>query len=441
MALDPGIIERGTQLLLENNKPPDILGQYQKMQALRTMQLQQQDIASQVQERNAKAARDQADVQRASESAQSLMDWHTANPGADMTDPKNIEAAATSVKDPKMSDSIRQSYTEAATRRQTNATAAQVAATGAAAQTETANKNLFEQQQAKAKQAKENAEEAAGTMIVGSEFTTPDATGKPSRAAQFRVRQPDGSYTNETRVLGQQVAPPQNPPQPQAPMSQERFNQELRLEAVKGANSGNAIPPLDFLTEQSSTGVPFIDASKVEPKTLNALQSAAGAAGKKVVDKDTAQGLRDIKTAKDNQQSMMDMLNGKLADNPVSRLFVAPENKLKQIGQIDPNLAATGTFLGPAIANLRAVAGAKNFRITKAEIDAAMQNFVPLATDTIDTARAKMAALGHFMDNKERAALGTGPSSSGFTLQYQGKTLSFPDQKSLDAAKAAIGIK
>lgn len=193
---------------------------------------------------------------------------------------------------------------------------------------------------------------------------------------------------------------------PEAPMSDARFRQQLQLEREKAAAAGNTIPPLQFLSETSGNGASYIDASKVEPKTLNALQTAAGQANIPVVDKDTASGLRDAATVKAQQQQMLDLLEGRLADNPVSRLFVAPENKLKQLGQIDPNLAVTGTFVGPAIQALRAMAGSKNFRITQSEINAAIDNFVPKATDTVDVAKKKVSTIDGFLASKEKVALG-----------------------------------
>ncbi len=47
---------------------------------------------------------------------------------------------------------------------------------------------------------RKNAEEAAGTLIPGSEANVINPqTNKPARSQQFRVRQPDGSYKYETR--------------------------------------------------------------------------------------------------------------------------------------------------------------------------------------------------------------------------------------------------
>lgn len=381
--------------------PPNPLDTYAKVLALKNQAIQGQDLQSQIIERQSQAQKNVL-AQQKLEAAQQVL-----------TDPTNYDTSTGRLHQQGM-QKLMQANPDFALNlsKEYDARDKQAAADtethrhNLAEEKNVSDKNAFEQQKETTAQNEKQAQEAAGTLIPGTEFTTPDQNGKPTRAAQFRVRQPDGSYRNETRTLGAEAAAPQNPPQPQAPMSAERFAQELQLEKLKAANA-NAIPPLNFLKETSSTGVPFIDASKVEPKTLNALQTSAGQAGVKVVDKDTAQGLRDIATAKANQQSMMDLLNGRLAENPLSRLFVAPENKLKKLGQLDPNLAVTGTFVGPAIQSLRAVAGAKGFRITKPEIDNAIVNFVPQASDTVDVAKAKMAALAHFMDNKEMGALGT----------------------------------
>lgn len=190
----------------------------------------------------------------------------------------------------------------------------------------------------------------------------------------------------------------------------------IKIETAAATDAAkNKVPRLDYLTETTANGRDYIDSSKVKSSTLNRLQDEAGQAGIPVVDKDTAAGLRDAASVKAEQKRMMDLLNGRLADNPVSRLFVAPENKALAIGQIDPNLAVTGTFIGPAIQSLRAMAGAKNFRITQSEINAAIDNFVPKATDTVDVAKKKIETIDSFLKDKEDVVLGKskGGTSSG----------------------------
>jgi len=61
------------------------------------------------------------------------------------------------------------------------------------------------------------AQEASGTMMPGTEFTNE----KQERAAIFRVRQADGTYKNEMRVLGQQAAP-------QRPLNEQTAQQWLK---------------------------------------------------------------------------------------------------------------------------------------------------------------------------------------------------------------------
>ena len=213
MPLDAGIIERSIGELNPVN-------QLQKMQALKTMQLQQQDIGSQIQERNAIAAQRQAEVQQGTAAAQTMQDHFASQVAAgkpiDFDDPALMQKLYATA--PKFAD------TYSTTRAKVNAdkaTAANQAGDLTVKQNAEKNaeaKSVWEQQQAKIKSDREaaadtqkQAEEAAGTLITGSEFTTPDANGKPSRAAKFRVRQPDGTYQNETRILGQEAAPPKAP--------------------------------------------------------------------------------------------------------------------------------------------------------------------------------------------------------------------------------------
>ncbi len=252
-----------------------------------------------------------------------------------------------------------------------------------------------------------------GQGIVGAQPHNIDPLSAPGLAAQIQLRNtPQGPMSPER--LAQEVTlkgSPAAPAQSQPPMSPERFAQELQLSRDKAA-AQHTLPSLDFIQETTGNGATYIDASKVEPRTLNDLQEAAGKAKIPVVDKDTAQGLRDAATVKASQQRMMDLLDGRLADNPMSRLFVAPENKAKQIGQIDPNLAVTGSFIGPAIQSLRAMAGSKNFRITQAEITAAIDNFTPKITDTVPVARKKLETIDGFLKDKEGVVLGNRGGSS-----------------------------
>lgn len=76
MALDVGVLSQ-----LQPPQAPDILGPYQKMQALRTQQLQQQDIASQVQERQQEAQMRQIQNQKALAAAD-LIQKHVTSGGS-----------------------------------------------------------------------------------------------------------------------------------------------------------------------------------------------------------------------------------------------------------------------------------------------------------------------------------------------------------------------
>ena len=136
MPLDAGIIERSIGELNPVN-------QLQKMQALKTMQLQQQDIGSQTQERNAIAAQRQAEVQQGTAAAQVMQDHFASQVAAgkpiDFDDPellKKLYAAS-----PKFAD------TYSTTRAKLNAdkaTAAVQAATVAKTQQEIANPKVDE---------------------------------------------------------------------------------------------------------------------------------------------------------------------------------------------------------------------------------------------------------------------------------------------------------
>lgn len=117
MALDPGIIERGTQMLLETNKPPDILGRYQKMAALRTMALQQQDIQAQVAQR-------QAETRGLTDTHAVLADPSNYESNPDGSSTGRLSTAGLQKLDaanPELAQTIRKNQTDIAEKRRTEA--------------------------------------------------------------------------------------------------------------------------------------------------------------------------------------------------------------------------------------------------------------------------------------------------------------------------------
>jgi hypothetical protein len=235
MAFDLGVVQDAANRTLANIKPPDLFAPMKTMAELKNVQLQQQDTQAQIAERQALAQKNQAGVQKAQQAAQVIHD-HVLN-GGDIDDPELLNKLYGV--DPTIGDTFAKNRSEVANQKSEIARRLSESNIAGEALKETQKKNAFDQLQATTKAqreadelARKNAEEAAGTIIQGSEFSTADPTGKPARAAQFRVRQPDGTYKNETRILGTEMAPPVNPPQPTPPLDPGRFLQEKELKQM-----------------------------------------------------------------------------------------------------------------------------------------------------------------------------------------------------------------
>jgi hypothetical protein len=192
------------------------------------------------------------------------------------------------------------------------------------------------------------------------------------------------------------------------PNSPEGIAAQLKLKAgeakLKPAAESN-IPPLTAITQTTQAGRKYIDASQVEPKSLNELQTAAAQQGVPVVNKDTAGILTEIDTAKQNLDLMMQTLQPKLATGAATRPLVGLHNKISEFLQTDSDLAAVGTYRNAAIQAMRAVAGSKGLRINRSEIELAIENDIPKTTDTVEAAKAKIGKMAGFLENMEKAHL------------------------------------
>src|SRR6185369_2571254 len=387
------------QLNLSALKPidvPDALDQYKTVLGLRGAQLQQADIAEQINERHATAQKTQLANQQAQQAAQIVHD-HMANGGK--FDDSLVEALF-SAGLPAHAEQIQKSLNDISARK----SSAETAAAGTKNADTTAARLQEDMNKRKADETRKNAEEAAGIIIPSTEFDIKDSQGKTQRAARYRVRMPDGSYTEETRMFGEMAPPPQTPiPGRDVPLSP-----AVQAQKVAIAQASKALPEapeLGDIVETTKNGRQYIPTNNLTQKQKEAVNVAASKAGIPVVDKDTAEMLRDLDTARANQAFMLKAIENKLPKDAAGRAIVGPANKLKQIGQLDPDLAATGTFRNAAIQSMRALAGSRGLRINQAEINMAQENDIPKPTDTVEVARKELQNILTLLDNTEKAHL------------------------------------
>lgn len=180
-------------------------------------------------------------------------------------------------------------------------------------------------------------------------------------------------------VIGQRPMPPKAPPEP-----------------VGAADSVNT----------TMSGRQYININDFEPKDREQARKEAAAAGIMVLQKEDANSLRSGDNARANLGAILNQVEAKLPRDAAGRVTAAPSNKLAQFFQTDADLGAFNSWRVAAIQSVQALAeSGKGFRMTKAEIDLAIQNDIPNITDDIQTARQKVKNFNTLMDNKESSIL------------------------------------
>jgi hypothetical protein len=96
------------------------------------------------------------------------------------------------------------------------------------------------------------------------------------------------------------------------------------------------------------------------------------------------------------------------------------------MAQTDPALAAMGTYRNAAVQVMRAVAGAKNLRINRYEVEMAIENDIPKATDTLPVAQEKLKNLNEFLNHSESSILGKTPTPQAPAAGGAGLTVAAP---------------
>lgn len=184
-------------------------------------------------------------------------------------------------------------------------------------------------------------------------------------------------------------------------------------------------PQLQQITNTTRSGRQYINRDDIPQGSAGVVEQQAAASGVPVVSKDVAGALSDFDTARANLDYMMNTVGSKLAKDPSGRLYSAPANTIAKLAQTDPELAAMGTYRNAAIQTLRAVAGSRGLRINMAEVQLAIDNDIPKATDTLPVAQAKLRNLKTFIDNAEQSQLirnrnVTAPTAQGWGSQFGG---------------------
>ena len=165
--------------------------------------------------------------------------------------------------------------------------------------------------------------------------------------------------------------------------------------------------PLDVTPDVITTrsGKSYIDLSTYTGEERNKARTAAAAAGVMPVSKQEAQTLREIDTARANQDAILNGIQDKLPAGVLGRGVAAVSVPLSKFFQSDADIASFNTWRTAAIQALRATAGSAGLRINAAEIAQAVENDIPKLTDTVATAQAKMQKIKTLLQNSEDSIL------------------------------------
>lgn len=182
--------------------------------------------------------------------------------------------------------------------------------------------------------------------------------------------------------------------------------------APGGGEDSSALLPY---VKTSYSGVPYADLSSLSPKDKAAYAQTAIQNGyQPILDKGTADKIQAIADVKANLENIA----GDVAKIPLGKKGVAdPIQGLFNSGSKffgDADIKSYNAWRTSVINSVQALAGGagSGLRINKAEIDAAMENDLPVITgvhaDTHDSANAKLNKLSSQLDTWEKQILGGG---------------------------------
>jgi hypothetical protein len=149
-----------------------------------------------------------------------------------------------------------------------------------------------------------------------------------------------------------------------------------------------------------------------------------------MVSKEQANALQEIDNARSNQRSIITQIEDLLPKGPGGRLIVGPATRIETYFQTDERKAAFASWRTAAIQALRATAGSKGLRINQAEIAQAIENDIPKLSDTLGTARQKVANIETMLENAEKSILERDRSTPApASAPKVGETKTFPNGK------------
>lgn len=202
--------------------------------------------------------------------------------------------------------------------------------------------------------------------------------------------------------------------------------------------NGSSIPTLSPQIESykvtTAGGASYVPQTKLTNLTPFAQQEAArqlAAAGIPVLDADQTQKIQNIDVTQQNLAGLQDVINGKdvttgaqgaplLGSGVLGRIGSSISNIAGSLTQSNPNLAAFNNYRLTAINTLQSLgAGSGGSRITASEIATAVSN-LPVLTDNMETAQAKLTIVNGFLTKWTHELLPNSNTSNSSTSSSGG---------------------
>jgi hypothetical protein len=163
----------------------------------------------------------------------------------------------------------------------------------------------------------------------------------------------------------------------------------------------STINPQDILT--TGSGYAYVDGTNYKGSdVINSAREHAQSLGVKFLNEKQVSFVQTLGTVHDELNLLKSTVAGKLGADSWDRLITAPKNELLTLSQADPDLATMNIFRDTGINFLQAMTAGQGatVRITQSEIDNQQKN-IPLITDTIGQAAAKIQKMESFLASKE----------------------------------------
>jgi len=160
-------------------------------------------------------------------------------------------------------------------------------------------------------------------------------------------------------------------------------------------------------------GQSYVLSSKLPAMLLPYAQQMAARTGTPIFNDSQANAMQSLDVTQNNLNQLQGIIQRNLSSGIGGRIGDIAKAKFNDIFQNSPELTEISNFRESAIKQIQALAsGGSGLRINQSEIDSATNN-LPLPTDNLETAMAKLTRTKQFLDNQRSGLYNLGGLRSG----------------------------